>query len=870
MKFPRFRRRDIDDELRAHLQMAIRDRVDRGEDPALAEQRARREFGNVDLVRETTRDMWGGVWLERWAEDVRLGFRQMRRTPGFAVVALLTLALGIGASLTMTAVVDSVLLQPLPYREPARLYSLANLPPPGTPAEYWQINGRQFHEWRAHCRSCDDVAMGQSIALTLADAVEPVRLGTLSVSFNFFRTLGVQPALGRDFRAEEELPGNSRVLILSDAAWRAQFAGDPDVIGRTVRANGEPHVIVGVMPADFRLPVGEQWGPSGPPSPPMLFKPLGQDVSQASPAGNNNYIALVRLRPEVDASQATSELRALIAELVRQYAIQTTPVLLPFQETTVRRTRAGLLLLGAMVVAMLVIVCVNIGNLMLVRTADREREVAVRMALGSSRLHLFLLILNEAFALVVAGAIAGIACAYAGLKLFVAWAPSEIPHVQQIQIAPRIWLVAAALVAAATLLCGLLPAWRLARLDPRGALGSGPSRLTADRRKLRLREWLVGIEVALSTVLVVVGGLLAVSFARVLSAPNGFDGRGVVTQDLAMSGPRFNDAVRHRIIDDTLPRLAALPEISSAAVTSQLPLHGEGWICVVRDSARPDLPDRLRANYRFVSPDYWHTLGIAVRHGRTIEPSDRPRNIAVVSEAVARALWPGETGIGKRVSACGSTRPDSGLEVVGVVADVRAGVEKEPPFTVYEPYWTATTTRFFFAVRTRTDPQAAAAGLRRVLRAIDPELPVAQPMTMDDILDAALGARRFQMNLATGFALFALGLASLGIYGVISYAVSQRTPEFGIRLALGARPVALAATVVRQGMLPVFVGLAVGTISALMAGRFITSLLYAVSAHDPLTLAGVALLLTGVGICACWLPARRAMRINPLSAIRFE
>lgn len=861
---------EIDEEIQTHLRLAIADRIARGQSPRDAERAARRELGNDLLVRERTRSMWAGVWLECWMQDLRLGFRQMRRTPGFTGIALLTLALGIGASVAMSAVVDTVLLKPLPYRDPAQLYSLANIPPPGTAVEYWQINARHFNEWRAHCQSCDDVAMAQGIALTLTDASEPVRLGALSVSFNFFRAFGVRPALGRDFLAEEERPGNSHVLMLSDAAWRAQFAADPDVIGRTVRVNSEPHVIVGVMPATFRLPLGEQWGPSGPPTQPMLYRPLGQDVSQVGAAGNNNYIAVTRLKRDVAPAQATAELRALIADFVRQYSLQTTPVLLPLQETTVRRARAGLLLLSGMIGVMLVIVCVNVGNLMLVRTASREREAALRMALGSSRRRLFLLILNEALALVLAGSAAGIVCAYGALQLFAAWAPADIPQLQAVQINLRVWLVAMLVVALSTLLCGLLPAWRLARRDAHGAIKTGSSRLTADSRKLRLREWLIGIEVALSTVLVVVGGLLTFSFARVMTAPNGFDSNHVITQDLSISGPRFNDTARYRIIDDTLPKLAALPDVSSAAVTSQLPLSGEAWVCVVKDGTRPDLVDTYRANYRFVSPDYWRTMGIAIKHGRGIHAADRSGGVAVISESVAHALWPGENAVGKRVSSCGSDRPATGLEVVGVVADVRAGVEREPPLTVYEPYWRATGTRFYFAVRTFVDPRAAAGGLRQVLRAIDPELPMAQATTMDDVLNRAVDGRWFQLNLAVGLALFALGLAALGIYGVISYSVAQRTPEFGIRLALGARPSTLATMIVRQGMLPVFIGLAMGTAGALLAAQLIASQLYAVSARDPITLAASALLFVGVGLSACVVPARRAMRTDPLQALRSE
>jgi len=713
--------------------------------------------------------------------------------------------------------------------------------------------------------------MAESLGFTWTGPGDPVRLPGWRVSSNFFRTLGVRPALGRDFRPEEELPGQANVVILSDALWRTQFAGDPGVIGRPVRINDEANVIVGVLPSDMRLPVGEQWGPRfGPAVQPELFRPLGQDFSQASPVGNNNYVAVARLKRDVDVSSANTELRSLVADFVRQYHIQLRPSLLPLQDTVVRQARAGLYLLLGLVATMLVIVCVNVGNLTLVRAAGRDREVAIRMALGSSRSQLFSLILSEVFLLVLIGSTAGMFLAYVGLETFAAWAPPELPRVNEIQIGWRIWLIGAGVSTASTAICGLLPAWRMARIDPQRALKAGRQALTIDGRKLRIREWLVGVEVALTTVLLMIGGLLTISFIRVIAAPKGFDADQVVTQDLAMSGPRFNDAVRHRMIDDAIVRLAVIPGVRSVGVTNQLPLRGEAWTCSLRDAVHPEKPETAVANFRFVNAEYWDALGIAVTSGRPFAAADRARDVAVLSEAAARLLWPGENPIGKRVASCGAPRPASGLEVIGIVSDVRAGLEQNPPLTVYQPYWTASGTRFYFALRTKEDPQAIAAEMRRVFRSIDPSLPVTQPATMQQILDDAVAARRFQLNLAILFALFALVLASVGIYGVISYAVTRQTGELGIRLALGARASRLAALVIRRGMMPVVLGLAAGTAVALAAGRFIASQLYGVTARDPVTLVAVAAALLFVGVCACWVPARRAMRINPLSAIRFE
>jgi putative ABC transport system permease protein len=863
-------RAEIDEEIRSHLRLAIADRMARGESPADAERHARRELGNELLVRERMADTWSVAALERGLQNVRYAGRQMRRRPGFAAIAVLTLGLGLGAVTGAFAIVNSVLLEPLRYHDPGRLYSVVNLPPPGTPNRYWLINGRHFHEWRARCRSCADIAMADNTSFHLAGGEGTERLPGLRVSHNFFRTLGVRPALGRDFRPDEELPGAARVLILSHGTWRDRFGAESAVLGRSVIVNGEPYVVVGVMPEDFRLPLGSQWGPSfGPPDvQPAMFRPLGEDFSQARPAGNNNYQAVLRLAPGVEAGQAVAELNTLIADFVRQYRIQPKPTLLPLGDTVTRDARPGLLLLFGIAATTLLIVCVNIGNLILLRTASREREVGIRLALGSSQRQLFGLVIAEAMVLVAAGAVVAVVVAYGALEAFRVWAPRDVPRLAEVRVGIDAWLFGVSAAVAATLMSGLLPAWRMTRTDLQQALktrtlshGAGGS-----RSRTRLGALMVGTEVALSTVLLIVGGLFTASFIRVLSVPKGVDIEHVVTQDVSTSIAGYTGADRVRFANEAIQRLATIPGVVAAGVTNQVPLRGETWICQLRDAGPPEQSPIALANFRFVSAGYWDASGIPVVRGRPFAEADRERPVAVLSERAARALWPNVDPIGKRVGGCNT----SSLEVVGVVGDVRADLEKDAPIIVYEPHWTMPIARPYFVVRTRVAPESVAGEMRSILRDLNPAFAIGPAETMREIVDRSVTGRRFQMHLVAGFAAFALLLASLGIYGVISFSVARRTPELGIRLALGARPAALGAMVLRQGLAPVVGGIAVGLIGALAAGRAVSSELFGVAPSDPWIMTGVAVALIVVGVCACGLPVRRAMRIDPLSSLRFE
>jgi putative ABC transport system permease protein len=686
--------------------------------------------------------------------------------------------------------------------------------------------------------------------------------------------LGVRPALGRDFRPEEELPGRHRVVILSDALWRTRFAGDPGVIGRIILNEGEPHEIIGVMPSSLHLPRGSQWGPLFAHNfDPLVFRPLGLDVSQRPGAGNLNYTSLVRLRTGARPQQAAAEMTAAIADFGRRFNFNWKPRLIPLHEQVTGSARSALWLLLGTVGAVLLIVCVNVGNLMLVRTAGRYREAGIRLALGAGRADLFGLVLKEALVVVAIGGAFGMLLAYAGLKLFVGAAPIDLPRIDEVRMDWRAIGFGSIAVVFSTFLCGLFPAWRLSRTAPQESLQAGGAKSTESGRKLRWRESMVSVEVALSTVLLVVGGLLIVSFFKVMRVEKGFEMGNVVTQSLALTTPQYRSpAARNRFVDEALEKLAGIPGVEAVGVTNQLPLQGETWINALVDAGRQadDTARReaRRANFRLVSPDFWRALGIPLKQGRFFEARDRNRRVAVMSEAAARSLWPNENPVGKHVLGTGADLP--ALEVVGVVGEVKAGADTEAPMTVYQPYWDVGLGGPLFVLRTARVAASLAGDLRGVIGAIDPEIPLVETRTMEQILDESVAARRFETYLAIAFAGAAVLLAALGIYGVISFTVARRTPEMGIRMALGAQASQLLGMVLRQGMAPVLIGLGAGVAIALSISGLLSSQLYGVTGRDPLTISGVVCVLLLAGVMACWIPARRATRVDPMRALRFE
>jgi predicted permease len=888
-----FRRRKMDaeleEEIRGHLSMAQRDRVDRGESESDADVNARREFGNALLVKETTRGMWGWTALENLVRDLRHALRQLKKRPGFTAVAVGTLAVGIGSTTAMFSIVKGVLLEPLQYRDPSRLFLAYSR----FPLLSWgkgPVNARHFHEWRERCQACESVALVDGAAFGLSGRGEPRGLPGLRVSANLFRTLGIASALGRDFLPEEELPGRSDVVLLSDALWRDLFARDSSAVGQTLNLNGVPVRIVGVMPASLHLPKGAEWGTLfGMTLAPEIFRPLGMDASQARPLGGFDYISVVRLKRGAAPSEAQAELSALSGDLVRPFNIDVGAVLAPMHDQVTGGVRPALLLLLGTVGAVLLIVCVNIGNLMLVRTSARHREAGIRIALGAGRAALFRLVLCEALVLIVLGGLAGVGLAQLGVRAFVAAAPVELPRLDEVRVDWGVIAFAAASAALAGLVCGLFPAWRLSRTPPLNSVKSASTQSTEGRSKLRLREWMVSAEVAISTVLLIAGGLLGLSFFRLMHVEKGFETEHVITQGFALASTRYRaDDAQFQFLDRVLREVAALPGVEHSGVTSQLPLRGESFIDSLQDFDQPaDLQKRpYTANYRFVSADYMRALGVPLRQGRYLEERDYDRHVVVVSDKVAALLWHGENPLGKHLRMLTLVRHQGGfeprqlpgggidfqsMEVVGVVADTREGtLNSEPPAVVYAPYRFQAVGWGAFVLRTQGDPSVAISQVRRAIAKEDPEMPLVPAETMEEILDRSVAVRRFEMNLAAAFGVAALALASLGVYGVISFTVARRTSELGIRIALGASAGKLMASVLRQGMTPVLLGLAAGVAASLMLGRLIASQLYGISANDPLTISTVAGLLLLVALGACWIPARRAARVDPVRALRFE
>ncbi len=808
------------------------------------------------------------------SRDLRVAARVLRREPGFTIIAILMLGLGIGANTAIFSVFDGVVLKPLAYRDPGRLVSIREVMPhiahlyPTLP-----VSARHFVEFRKQCGSFQSMSAIIQATLNLTGNGEPERLEAASVSPNLFRMLGVRMALGRDFLDEEEQRGRNLVVVLTHNLWRRRFNSDPSLIGKSVRLNGLAHTVVGILPPDFRYPNRNAFGTGESVAPQSdLFRPLSfSDDELAEILGRHNYAVVARLQPGAGVRRAVAELEAVQLQMIKlagektELRAQITPLL----DTVVGNARRGLVFLMCAVGVVLLIVCVNLANLLLARGERRGREVAVRTALGAGRAQLIRGALTEVLLVGLAGGALGLAIASSAVAAL-RKSGLTIPRLDEVQVDARVMVFALAATVLTCLLFGILPAWRSSRADPQQTLKAGGRTATESRGGMRLRSALVAAEVALSAVLLVAAGLLMNSFVRLMRVDKGFTAPTVLAADIGILGPRYDkrenrEGFYRRLLDD----LSARPGVQAAAIGTALPLQGETWI----DSAYiPGLPvseaSEVQVNVRFVSPDYFRTMGIPIRSGRTFSENDRERRVALISERLAARLWPGGDAVGRTF-----TRGNNmNYEVVGVVGDVRAEAHKAPVSMVYRPYWDKNWVpwRSILVARAAGDPHSIAGAIRAAVHAADPEVPVPQMRTISEVLDESVAQRRFQMTLVASFAATALLLACLGIYGVISYSVARRTGEMGIRAALGACPGDLYALILKQGMAPVAAGLVLGIAGALAAGRMLASFLFEIRARDPFTLAAVSALLVVVAAAACYLPARRAARVEPTTALRYE
>ncbi len=802
--------------------------------------------------------------------------RQLLRTPGFTAAAVGILALGLAANTAVFSVADAVLFRPLAYPHPEQLVTISevilqvsNLYP------QLPVNAKHFYEWRDRCRSFADLTILRdgSINLTSQDS-PPERLGLESVSANFLPLLGVQPAFGRNFTSEEDRPGNDREVILAESLWRRRFHSDPAILNHTIQLNGTPHLVVGILPSTFRFPRSGALNAFGSPQLNIeLFKPIAIDRAKLGSFGDHNYNTIARLRPGVTREQALAELNAVQIALTREFAppgLDLRADVTALQDQIVSGSRRGLLVLLASIGAVLLIMCVNLGNLMLARAAARSREMAVRAALGAGSWRLVRHVLSESLMISLAGGMAGLALAYVAVRVLVASAPVDLPRLDEVHLDYRALLFAFAMSLISGLLFGFIPAWRASRSEPQDALRTGGRGSTQARHSLRLAEVLVSAEVALSAALLVGAGLLVGSLIRILGMDQGFRPDNVLTVNLNLSGTKYRDEKqRAAFLDRLLPALQQVPGVRAAGLISALPLQGETWVdMITRDDDHRPVVQRPLANYRFISPDYFAAIGIPVRRGRAFEAGDRSREVVIVSANTAAKIWPGQDALGKHMRRSEDSEPF--WEVVGVVGDARATIKSDPPLSVYVPYWKRIESSASLAIRTAQDPAAAASAVRNAIWSVDSDLPVPEMKTMHQVISDSVSQRRFQAALLASFALAALILATLGIYGVISHSVHRRRNEIGIRMALGAEARDVRWMVLRQGMRPVAIGLLLGLGAALALGRVMQALLFEMEAANPLVLGSVALVLAGAAALACYAPARRATRVDPATALRYE
>lgn len=807
------------------------------------------------------------VWM-----DVRQSVRRLQRSPSFAVTAIAILAIGIGANTAVFSVVNAVLLRPLPYPEPERLVAVTEIIPefvsrlPELPA-----NARHFVEWRS-CACFEDVAMLDDQPWNLAGEGEPERLRGARATANFFRVLGVSAQLGRTFVADDE--NNERVVVISDALWRRRFGASPDAVGGTLVIDGAPHVVVGVLPASFRNHLKRE-GFETAARRIELYRPWRVDVTNVNWVGSHNYPAVARLPAGKTLEQAAEEFNALQASLMQnvqgsEAGFSLRGSLAPLKDRVVERSRIGLLMLLAAVGAVLLIACLNLGNLILVRALVNGRETAIRAALGAGQSRILRTALIESLLIALAGAVLGIVLAYNLVALFAANAPAGLPRADELAMAPQTLLYSLLLSFVCAAAFGLAPAVRLMRTNPQDAL-RGAGRSTEGAGPARVREWFVTAQVALSAMLLIVAGLLITSFMRLNAVDRGYDAANVLTAELSLPRGAYPDEdARRRFYDELLQRLEAQPGVLAAGVSSILPLKGDAWQdwVSVEGDERP-LDQRPIMGYRTVSPNYLATLGVALYAGRSMQLADYPRSVAIVSRSAAESLWPGQNAIGKLFRRGDPEEP--AFEVVGVVDDVRSrSLDQSPTPLVYVSLWKNTPDVGALAVRTSMAPAAMTALLRENVRALDATIPVSNIATMAQIESDSTAQRRFQTLLVGVFASAALLLAGVGVYGVVSYSTARRTNEIGLRIALGARPQEIRAMVVRSSLRPIALGLAGGIVAALALGRLISALLFGTQATDPMTFVAVAGIIAAAALAASWVPARRAAGITPLTALRHE
>ena len=812
--------------------------------------------------------------------DLKFAMRQLRKAPGFTLTAVLTLALGIGATTAIFTLVYDVMLRPLPFRQADRLVTIDE-----KVAEWSSmyptlpVSANHFTFWEQHSKSFAAMAVMEEYDMPLGGNGRPLQVGVLQSTPGIFSVLDVQPELGRGFTREEAQPGRDHVVVLTHDLWQRQFGGDRGVVGKTVTLNGYPYTVVGVMPESFRMPsldtvsdaVTHHEEPAG------ALLPLAFDKDQLEETmGDLNYFGLARLKPGVTVAHANAELDAeqhtISASLPANEKSTLSALLTPWQEQMVGNSGTSLTILLGAVAGLLLVGCVNIANLLLARASGRRQQMAVAAALGASRSEMMRMAMRETMVLAGAGCGLGMLLAGAILAGMQRFLPEGLIFRGSLHLD---WVGAGCallLAGIAALAAGAAPAWMVSRTAPQEVLHSESRLASESRASKRMRRALVAAEVAVSVALVLMTSLVTVSLIKLMRVERGFDADRVITARVELPRETHPDLPhRAEFYRLALAKLNALPGVEKAALTSILPLGGEGW----GDSAQ--LPGDTRPwtqlpgeSWRWVSPDYFSAIHLRLDSGRYFSLSEWGRNEAVITELTAKTLWPGKDPVGQTFRRAGADG-EAPFTVVGVVANARTvTLEKPDPMMIYVPYWFRADSAGHFVVRTRQDPAAMADSIRKAIWSVDAGVPVPEVRTLGGVVADSVANRRFEMDLLLVFAVSALLLAGLGVYGVVTYSVVQRQREIGLRMALGAQRSSIYRLILRDGLLPVLAGAGAGIAIAFGSARLIGSLLFEVSPYDPGIVAAAVCVLVAVGTAACLIPARRAAGVEPMEALRSE
>jgi putative ABC transport system permease protein len=849
---------DIDEELRAHVDMLTEENLRRGMAPAEARAAALREFGNPARVRDTAYDVRGGGMLEILWQDLRFGGRMLRKHPGVTLSAVLTMALGIGATSAVFSIVNPLLLRPLPFRDPDRLITIYETCLPKFPR--FSVSPGNYYAWREQSPAFAGMAAAKSLTLTLTGDGDPERLAGRRVTTGYFELFGVRPVLGRDFLPEEDAPGHSDVIILSQGVWQRRFGGDPGILNRTVVLDGKPYAVVGVMPADLHPSIAVD-----------MWTPAAFTAEDRQSYGRHSLQAFGRLAPNATLEAAQAELNEVAQRLEHDHPetnVGWRVKMSPLSETLLRDVRPMLGVLSAAVAFLLLIACANVASLLLGRAATREREVAVRVALGAGRWRILRQLASESALLSVIGGAVGLALGTLGVDLLLSLAPRGLAGMTSVKL--DVPLVAFAFGASliAGLVVGLAPALQAFKVDVNGALKEG-ARGSAGGGRARVRRVLVAVEVASCVLLLVGAGLLLRSLGRLLAVDPGFNADSVTTVALDLPQRKYpDDAARRNYAQRAMQELSALPGARVVAAAHTIPFSLDWVFGFSVDGSAPDAKSPS-ANFYAVSPEYFHAMGIRLLAGRAFTDRDGPDAppAIIIDERLARQFFPDGDAVGRRITFDAPRQH----EIVGVVANVKEyGLDGPSSYEMYTPLAQDPFSQVVLIVRGEGDVASLGPAIQGRLRAIDADQPLGPIRPLAQLVSDSVSRQRFAVVLLTIFAGVALLLAIVGIYGVISDAVTQRSREIGIRLALGARSSDCIRLMMRQGAWPVAVGLGVGLLGALAATRVMASLLYEVSATDPATLGGVTALLGAVALVASYLPARRVARVDPMVALRSE